>query len=81
MFENSPVVAFEGFELSALCSCKRQGQDACSPKPDDRHLWDAGDSGDHGHHQDTGNHQGHHGHYDHHRYAGDAEDKGEGMIM
>ena len=55
LIENSPAVAFEGFELSALCSCKRPGRAACSPKPDHGHHGDAGchgDLGHHGHHHD-----------------------------
>ena len=50
LIENSPAAAFEGFELSALCSCKRPGRAACSPKPDHGHHRDAGL---HGHHHDA----------------------------
>ena len=49
------MVAFEGFELSALCSCKRPGQAACSPKPDHGNH---GDAGLHGHHHEAGDAEG-----------------------
>ena len=58
------MVAFEGFELSALCSCKRPGQAACSPTPGHECDHDAG------HHSDLG-------HRGHHHGANDAEGEDE----
>ena len=71
LIEILPGVAFEGFELFALCSCKHQGQDACSPKPG--HYGHHSGAGDPGQHRDAG----HEGHYEHHGDFGDVEGEDE----